>query len=268
MNALRAVTIRIAAVGTVTLFPLEAGAQERDSLADRKRNDSLTTAVAGRYYATGGWKRTLLGTGWRDVWVTPISVPSLRLGTYAGGLEVLERGGGYQSMTLHLQEESGWKEYRFRSANKFPGMTLPGPLHESGVGRVIQDQVSAYFPGAPVMVLPMLDAIDALHVDPRLYRLADDSRLGVYRDTMGGMLGTMELKPNEAPNDKSGFEGSTKIEDSEDFFKELRSNRAQRFDEEDFLAQRLVDLLINDSDRTPDNSDFARFGDSTEYRWR
>ena len=268
MQSLRAVTIRIAAVGTVTLFPVETDAQERGSLTDEKRNDTLTTAVAGRYYATDGWKRTLLGAGWRDVWVMPISVPPLRLGTFVGGLKVLERGGGYQTMTLHLQEESGWKEHRFRSANKFPGMTLPGALHESAAGRIIQDQVSAFFPGAPVMVTPMLDAIKALHVDPKLYRLADDPRLGVYRDTMGGMLGTMELKPNEAPNDKPGFEGSAKIQSSDDFFKELRSNRAQRFDEPDFLAQRLVDLLINDSDRTPDNSNFARFGDSTEYRWR
>ena len=268
MNALRAATIRIAALGSVTLFPLDADAQERAGSTEAKRKDSVTTAVAGQHYATDGWKRTLLGAGWRDVWVTPVSVPSLDLGTYAGGLKVLERGGGYQSMTLHLQEESGWKEYRFRSVNKFPGMTLPGALHESAAGRLIQDQVSALFPGAPLMVPPLLDAIKALHVDPKLYRLADDPRLGVYRDTMGGMLGTMELKANEAPDDKPGFAGSKKIVDSEDFFEELRSSRANRFDEEDFLAQRLVDLLINDSDRTPDNSDFARFGDSTEYRWR
>ena len=268
MSALRAVTIRIAAAGTVSLFPLEAGAQERSAVAEGKRNDTVTTAVAGRFYATDGWKRTLLGAGWRDVWVTPVTVPSLDLGTYAGGLKVLERGGGYQSMTLHLQEESGWKEHRFRSVNKFPGMTLPGALHESAVGRLIQDQVSALFPGAPLMVPPLLDAIEVLHVDPKLYRLADDPRLGVYRDTMGGMLGTTELKANEAPNDKPGFAGSKKIADSEDFLKELRSSRANRFDEREFLAQRLVDLLINDGDRTPDNSDFARFGDSAEYRWR
>ena len=267
MGALRAATIRIAAVGTVTLFPLDAGAQERGS-TDGRRKDTVTTGVAGQHYAADGWKRTLLGAGWRDVWLTPVLVPSLDLGTYAGGLKVLERGGGYQSMTLHLQEESGWKEYRFRSVNKFPGMTLPGALHESAVGRLIQDQVSALFPGAPLMVPPLLDAIRVLHVDPTLYRLADDPRLGVYRDTMGGMLGTMELKASEAPNDRPGFAGSTKIADSEDFFKDLRSRRAHRFDEQEFLAQRLIDLLINDGDRTPDNSDFARFGDSTEYRWR
>jgi len=268
MNALRAATIRIAAVGTVTLLPLDADAQERGGSTETRQKDSVTTAVAGQHYATDGWKRTLLGAGWRDVWLTPVAVPSLHLGTYAGGLKVLERGGGYQSITLHLQEVSGWKEYRFRSVNKFPGMTLPGALHESAVGRVIQDQVSALFPGAPLMVPPLLDAIEALHVDPRLYRLADDPRLGVYRDSMAGMLGTMELKANEAPNDKPGFAGSTKIVDSEDLIKELQSSRANRFDEQDFLAQRLIDLLINDGDRTPDNSDFARFGDSTDYRWR
>ena len=268
MGTLRAATFRIAAVSTVTFLPVDADGQERAGSAERKHKDSVTTAVAGQYYAVDGFKRTLLGAGWRDVWVTPISVPSLNLDTYAGGLKLLERGGGYQTITLHLQEASGWKEYRFRSVNKFPGMTLPGAFHESAVGRIIQDQVSALFPGAPLMVPPLLDAIKALHVDPELYRLADNPRLGVYRDTMAGTLGTMELKANEAPDDKPGFAGSTKVADSEDFFKELRSSRANRFDERDFLAQRLIDLLINDGDRTPDNSDFARFGDSTEYRWR
>ena len=268
MGSVRVATIRIAAIGAVTFFPLDADGQERGDSAGGKRKNSLTTAVAGQHYAADGWKRTVFGAGWRDVWLAPVSAPSLELGTFAGGLKVLERGGGYQSITLHLQEESGWKEYRFRSVNKFPGMTLPDALHETAVGRIIQDQVSALFPGAPLMVPPLLDAIEALHVDPKLYRLADDPRLGVYRDTVAGMLGTMELKANEAPDDKPGFAGSKKIVDSEDVFEELQSSRANRFDEHDFLAQRLIDLLINDGDRTPDNSDFARFGDSTGYRWR
>jgi hypothetical protein len=210
----------------------------------------------------------VFGGGWREVWTTPIAVPSLQLSTYEGGLKLLERGGGYQSITLHLQEEKGWKEYRFRSVNKFPAMTLPSALRETFAGRVIQDQVSALFPGAPLMVPPFLDAVKALHVNPTLYRLADDPRLGVYRDTMAGMLGTIELKGDEAPDDKPGFAGSEKIEDTEDFFEDLRSKRTHKFDEQEFLAIRLVDLLINDSDRTPNNSDFARFGDSTGYTWR
>jgi hypothetical protein len=268
MGALRVATIRIAALGTVTLVPLDADGQERAGSPGGKAKDSVTTTVAGQYYAAGGFKRTLLGAGWRDVWATPVSVPSLELATFAGGLKVLERGGGYQSITLHLQEESGWKEYRFRTVNKFPGMTLPSAFRETALGTVIQDQVSALFPGSALPVPTLLEAINALTVHPTLYRLADDPRLGVYRDTMVGMLGTMELKGGEAPDHKPGFAGSEKITGSEGFFKDLRSSRAHRFDEHEFLAIRLIDLLINDGDRTPDNSDFARFGDSTEYRWR
>ena len=268
MGALRAATFRIATLGTVGFFPFDADAQERAGSAPGNHKDTVTTTFAGRHYSAGGFKQTLLGAGWREVWVTPVSVPALSISTFAGGLKVLERGGGYQSMTLHLQEESGWKEYRFRSVNKFPAMTLPASLRETAAGRLIQDQVSSLFPGAPLLVPPFLASVNALHVDPAMYRLADDPRLGVYRDTMAGMLGTMELKGDEAPNDDRGFAGSRKIDDSDDFFEQLRSSRAHRFDEHEFLTIRLIDLLINDSDRTPNNSDFARFGDSTEYQWR
>ena len=268
MGTLRVATFRIAAAGTVAFLPIDADGQKPVDSLGSKRRDSLTTTVTGQHYAADGFQRTLLGAGWRDVWLTPVSVPSLQLSTFAGGLKVLERGGGYQSITLHLQEESGWKEYRFRTVNKFPVMTLPRALRETATGRVIQDQVSALFPGAPVVVPPLLDAINALHLDPTMVRLADDPRLGVYRDSLAGMLGTMELKPEEAPNDKPGFAGSTKVTGSEQFFEDLRSSRAHRFDEKEFLAIRLIDLLINDGDRTPDNSDFVRFGDSTEYQWR
>jgi len=231
MDALRAAAVRIAALGTVAFVPLETSAQERAGSAGGKPTDSVTTAVAGQYYAVDGFKRTLLGTGWRDMWVTPVSVPSLDLATFGGGLKVLERGGGYQSITLHLQEESGWKEYRFRTVNKFPVMTLPPALRATAAGRIIQDQVSSLFPGAPVVVPPLLDAIKALHVDPKMVRLADDPRLGVYRDTLAGVLGTFELKASEAPNDEPGFAGSKKITGSEGFFEDLRSSRKHRLDE-------------------------------------
>ena len=121
MGALRAATFRIAAVSTVTFLPLDADGQERVSSAEKKRRASVTTAVAGQHYAVDGFKRTLLGAGWRDVWVTPISVPSLDLDTYAGGLKVLERGGGYQSITLHLKKSQGG-----RSTDSAPSTNSPG----------------------------------------------------------------------------------------------------------------------------------------------
>jgi hypothetical protein len=268
MGALRIATLRIIALGTVAFVPLDIDGQEPARSTGAKSNDSLTKTVAGQYYSADGFKRMMLGGGWRELWATPVSVPSLELSKFAGGLKVLERGGGYQSITLHLQEEKGWQEWRFRSANKFPGMTLPSAFRETAVGTVIQDQVSGLFPGSPLPVPTLLQAINALTLEPTMYRMGDDPRLGVYRDTLLGMLGTMEMKASEAPDDKPGFADSKKITGSEGFFKELRSSRKHSFDEQEFLAIRLIDLLINDGDRTPDNSDFARFGDSTEYRWR
>src|SRR5262245_42052244 len=109
MGVLRGATFRIAAVGTVAFLPLDADGQGRPRSAESRANDSVTTAVAGRHYGAQGLKRTVFGGGWREVWVTPVTVPSLQLSTYEGGLKVLERGGGFQSITLHLQEEKGWE---------------------------------------------------------------------------------------------------------------------------------------------------------------
>ena len=81
MGALRAATFQIAAVGTAVFLPLDAEAQERAASTDRKGRDSATT-VAGQHYAADGFKRTLLGAGWRDVWGTPVSVPSFEVSTF------------------------------------------------------------------------------------------------------------------------------------------------------------------------------------------
>lgn len=225
-----------------------------------------TTAVAGSYKA-GPITRALLGNNWRDVWVTPVAVPTLDIDTWNGGLQFKERGGGNQSMVLHLQAKDDWREYRFRSVNKFPGQGYPA-FRGTAFGSLIQDQVSAYFPAAPLMVPPLLRSIGALTVDPALYVLGDSKELGVVRDTVVGMLGTFELKAEEAPDDKPGFAGATKIKGTEGFLEDLASSREHRLDEREFLAVRLLDMMINDPDRTPDNFDWARFGDKGAYTWR
>lgn len=194
--------------------------------------------------------------------------PVLDLSTYAGGLKVNKRGGGMQTITLHLTEDEGWREYRFRSVDKFISQGMPPVLQGTAVGRLLADEVSALLPAAPLLVPPLLEAIGALHVNPKLYVMGDSPRLGANRRTFVGMLGTMELKANEAPDDKPGFAGSRAIKDTKDFFEEIASSRANRLDERDFLAVRLIDFLINDSDRTTDNFDWARFGSEGSYTWR
>jgi hypothetical protein len=235
---------------------------------DSSGTKGVLTVTPGAQYKSGGLARLFLGSGWRDVWVTPVQAPVLDIETYAGGLKLKKRGGGFHSLVLHLDEENGWKEYRFRSVDKFPMQGMPPAVQGTAVGRIFEDQVSVFFPGAPVMVHPLLEAVGLLHVKPELYVMGDSPRLKEQRDSTKGMLGTFELKGEEAPDDKPGFGGATKIKETDGFFEDLAESRENRLDEREFLAARLVDILVNDPDRSPDNYDWARFGEKGAYTWR
>lgn len=224
-----------------------------------------TTVIPADYHAAS-LHRALLGDGWRDAWTTPITVPFLDLATWGGGLEFEKRGGGNQSLVLHLKGKDG-REYRFRSVNKFPTQGYPVFLG-TAFGRILQDQISIYVPAGPVVVPPLLRSIDALTVEPKLYVLRDSPQLGALNDTVSGMLGMLELKGEEGPEDTPGFAGSKKIKGTEEFLEDLASGREHRLDEREFLAIRLLDMMLNDPDRTPDNFDWARFGDKGAYTWR
>jgi hypothetical protein len=256
------------AVAAVLLFATvarDSSAQARDTSF---QGAEMRTIAPGPQYRADALQRVLLGSGWRDVWVTHAEVPVLDPATFAGGLKFDKRGGFKQSVTAHWKEENGSREWVFRSVDKFPTQAVSEEIKGTLVGRIIEDQISALFPGAPLMVPPLLQSIGALHVQPTLVVMKDSPRLEKERETFAGMLGTFELKANEGPEDSPGFAGSKKIQDSDDFLKKLDEDHSNRLDEREFLATRLIDFLINDTDRTPDNFMWARFGEKGNYTWR
>lgn len=259
---------RSALAGCFALF-LGTAAGAQDSPDSTLHREPRATVTPGAHYHAGALERALLGSGWRDVWTTPATAPALDMERHAGGLRLEKRGGGFHSRVLHLTQADGWREYRFRSVDKFPMQGLPPALQGTDAGRLLHDQiVSVLFPAAPLLVPPLLEAIGVLHVEPELTVMGDSPRLEAQRDTFAGMLGTFELKAQEAPDDQAGFAGSRKIKGAEKFLEDLASSREHRPDEREFLAVRLIDFLVNDSDRSLDNYDFARFGDEGAYVWR
>ncbi len=231
--------------------------------------DTAATVTAGAHYDVGSLTRTLLGEGWRSVWTTPVRVPVFNMSRFAGGVKPTERGGGAQTITLRFLENNGWREYMFRSVDKDPiSQAMPPAIQGTRLGDIIQDQTAAQFPAAGLMVPPFLQAIGVLHVSPTLYVMPDDPGLGEHRETFAGMLATVELSPQEAPEDKPGFAGSSKIVNGETFLETVEEGRQHRLDEREFFAVRLVDFLVNDNDRSTDNVRFARFGSEGAYTWR
>jgi len=221
--------------------------------------------VAGPRYDAGVLQRLLLGDGWRHVWLRTIRVPVLDLERFAGGLEPVEQGGGNQSITLHFEAEDG-REYVFRSTDKFIEKALPEDAQNTIINRGFQDAVSNLYPAGAIAVSELLDVTDILHARPWPVVMPDDARLGEYRETFAGMLGTIEETPNEGEGDVALFEGARTVAGSETFLEHLEETPAHRLDRRAYVKARLFDYIIGDTDRGADQWRWARYDAPAELR--
>jgi hypothetical protein len=210
--------------------------------------------VAGPEYKAGGLHRLLLGNHYRSVWTAPVEVPELDLGTYAGGLTPKKKGGGKQTKSLSFKGADG-REFKFRSVDKDPTPTLPEGFEDTVADWLVQDQISAAHPGGPLVVDPMSDAAGIWHPRRELYVMADDPRLGSFRQEFAGMLGFLEEDPEAG---RAEFAEAAKIIDSAELRKTLDADPQERVDARAFLKARLFDDFIGDWDRHWDQWDWAR----------
>jgi hypothetical protein len=232
--------------------------------------DGPVQVVPGPRYAAGSFQRFFLGSGWRDLWLRPLEVPTLPVDTFAGGLTPEKEGGNKQSKTLHFVDAEG-KGWVFRSLDKYPAEKLDDGLEGTPTGALIQDQISAMHPTGQLVLPPLLEALGILHVEPVLVVMPDDARLGEFRETFAGMVGALERKPNEGENDTPGFAGSRKIRDTSDFLNDLRESHSHAVADREFLRARLLDFIVGDTDRGGDQYGWARFPhpeDDGRVLWR
>ncbi len=226
----------------------------------------IDTVVAGSHYDVNGFVRMFAGSNWRDVWSAPIAVPVLDLGSYAGGIVPFQQGGN-QSKTLRFHGADG-RTYVFRSTDKDTHNALPDDLSHTPVGAVIQDQSSAFHPTAHLAVAVFQERLGLLQAVPTLYRMPDDARLGEFREDFAGKLGQMELRPEEAENSEKVSFGAEAIDGSDKVLEELEESLDREINTREYLTVRLIDFLINDTDRGADQLRWARFdnGDYDTYR--
>ena len=158
------------------------------------------TVVPGEIYRAGALGRFIYGDHYRDLWTAPLTVPVLSLDQYAGGLRALERGGSQQTKSLRFNGADG-REYVFRSIDKDPSPSLPPELRGTYAKHVMRDLISAQHPGGSLVVARLLDATGVMHVTPQLAVMPDDPRLGEFRKEFAGMLGLIELRPTDDPDE-------------------------------------------------------------------
>ena len=227
------------------------------------------TVVAGARYRAGWLHRLFLGAHYRDLWGTPVEVEVLDLSRFAGGLTPTGCGGRRQTKVLRLLGKDG-RQYVFRSIDKDPTLALPPELRATFARDVVQDQISSAHPGGPLVVAPLLDATGVLHAEPRIMLLpADDPRLRGYDCVRPGfLLGMIEERPTEPPDNDVAFAGAVELASSKKLFEHLEHSARHRVDSRAYLAARLMDVFIGDWDRHHDQWRWARFDSGEVHIWR
>jgi hypothetical protein len=223
------------------------------SQADPSWFSEHKTVTPGKRYEAGWFHEVFFGAHWRDLWTTPVKVGVVDMTKYGGGLTPTEKGGGFQTKGLKFKGGDG-KEYKFRSLDKDPKKTIPLELQESIARDIVQDQISSSNPYSGFVVNPILDAVGVYHSEYTLVLLPDSPQLGEYQKEFAGLLGIMEIVPDEEQ-----FEGSDKVTGTIKLLDRMNKEFDESVDGREFLRARLVDIFLGDWDRHKDQWKWIRY---------
>ncbi len=202
--------------------------------------DSVTVTIRPAYNNPGKIHRKIFGENYRQEFSSPVTLPVIRISQINGGLTPEKRGGGMQTISLRLRDHNG-KEWVLRNLEKNPDPLLPDALRKSFARDLLDDYMSAQHPFAALIVPTLANAAGVPHANPLIGLVAPDTALGIYQKLFAGKVALFEERE---PLGKS--ENSIKTD------KALKDDNDNKIDGQAFFKARLLDLLIGDWDRHPD----------------
>lgn len=223
---------------------------QREDLAQVVNTDSVVARASSRYLASP-WRERMLGENYRKEWNQELKVPVFDIGTEKGGLEIVQKGGGMQTLSLRLKDKDG-REYNLRSIEKYPEAAVPERLRKTFAQDLVEDQISAAHPYGALVIAPMADAVGVYHTNPKLVYIPDDPRLGAYRKTFGNMLALFEERPDEDWSHMASFANSENIVGTDKVLENLQEDNDNSIDAHQVVKSRLFDMVIGDWDRHDD----------------
>lgn len=230
-------------------------------------SDSVITVAASRKYEGDKGKHRWLGKNYRDVWSTPIEVDVFDIGTERGGLNVVKKGGGMQTLSLRLQAKDE-RQYVLRSIEKYPENAIPIPLQKTFAQDIVEDQISASHPYGAFIIPQLAEAANIYHTNPKPVFIPDDPRLGQFRSTFAGTLALYEERANEAASRDTHFGGGEDIDGTLTVIENLKEDNDNSVDQNFVVRNRLFDMWIGDWDRHDDQWRWAQFDDKNGNMYR
>lgn len=216
-----------------------------------------------------GFHRFLWGDRYRKYYSIPVKAPTVNLDTLFGGVRVVKKGGGHQSISLRLETQTG-RQYVLRALEKSAEAYLQFIVKEDFImgkteglapNRILKDFYTGAHPYAPFTVAKLADAIGVYHTNPVLYYVPKQEALGPYNGEFGDKLHMIEEHAGDGHGDLKSFGYSNTVISTAKLIQKLTADEKYTVDTEAYIRARLFDMLIGDWDRHNDQWRWAEFKD-------
>lgn len=203
-------------------------------------SDSADVPASTQYARLNPLKYIIMGKNYRESWSVNVAMPIFHIGKHRGGYTIEKLGGGMQTKSLHLKDQAG-RGWVLRTVDKDVSKALPKALNNAFVRSVVQDQISAAYPYAPLAITPLARALNIPTDTAMLFFVPDDPELGDYRPYFANTV--CFLRRKNLTTDQSETYDTEEIRDT------LAQQSGLRVLPADVLRARLLDMLIGDWDR-------------------
>ncbi|MAW96940.1 MULTISPECIES: phosphoesterase [unclassified Leeuwenhoekiella] len=213
--------------------------------------------------------RLLWGDRYRRYYGMQIAAPTVDLDTLFGGVRVVKKGGGHQSLSLRLENTEG-KQYVMRALQKSAEAYLQYLIKEDFIigkteglapNRILKDFYTGDHPYAPFTIAKLADAAAVFHTNPVLYFVPKQPALEHYNESFGDQLYMIEEHAGKGHGDQKSFGYANSLISTADLIKKLAKDERHSVDTDAYIRARLFDMLIGDWDRHDDQWRWAEFED-------
>lgn len=230
---------------------------------DFKTKEEIGDTISASIYTEeetdkSGLYKSLFGDFYRDVYSTKIKAPVLFLNTLDGNLEPLKEGGGMQSRSLRFIADDK-NEFTIRALKKSATRFLQSAaikdhyikdyIENTVAQRYALDLFTTAHPYARYSLKHINDLLEINAGKPQIFYIPKQKALGLNNDEYGDELYMLEAHVGDENKEFEKFGSPEDIISTRDLLAELRESKNIKADEEKFIKNRLVDMLIGDWDR-------------------
>ncbi len=207
---------------------------------------TMIEAAADSQYLVSPIRELFVGAHYRKSWATPITVPVIRFDDGINGLKLIRVNPGTQTETIIAENNDG-NRYAIRTLNKDLKRFLPKILSGDVIIEMLQDQVSASYPYAKIIMAPLAEAAGIYSTSSEIVFVEKSDRITDSLKTSPGNLAIKEeFVSGRLVREKYGHNAKDCTYNTVELLEYMPGHPEALIDQFYMLKVRLFDMLIND----------------------